>query len=208
MDNFGTVRNSPRKYKDVFSRGAVGGSSWIDQGGASARGKFTTRTSAWQNSFDNFITPNATRWKSTAQVLENGFGLVFDFISLYGVAQGGSPLSILPLDPSLFVTRNKYDIAFFEKDIDSENSGGGLNLEDMKRTINREQNNPKNTLQGFYQQLSFVYTSDKQLDLLERGELNIENLYFSSPRKNAANATLIWKNNNNYSIIKTYGIGN
>ncbi|OJV54048.1 MAG: hypothetical protein BGO31_11820 [Bacteroidetes bacterium 43-16] len=198
VDNFGKVRQSPRMYKDTYTRTLLGKDLFIDQGGASSRGKWTTRLSEWQDPFSNYMTPNATKW-SKAKIFGEFLGIFADAYSLGEVAKGGSPLTLLPVPVEIIVNPmvEKIEKAHFEVKLNSS-------INDVKRWISDRNNNNKNPYYSFYQQLKFVYTSDEQVNILNKGQLNVSNSYFSSPNESTTKATLIQVQGDNFSIIKTY----
>ena len=200
VDNFGTVRQSPRMYNDYFSKGLLGQDVWINQGGSSSRGPWTTRLSAWQDPFSNYMTPNAMKWSNSAKLFSEGLGILGGAISIAEVAKGGSPLGLLPIPVEMIVNKQAKEMenGLFEFAINNESFDG------MIRWIEASKKNTKAPLYEFYQQLRFVYTTNEQVNILNKGQLNVTNPYFSYPNESTTKATLIHVQGNNFSILKTY----
>src|SRR5690554_328179 len=197
VDNFGTVRQSPRMYNDYFSKGLLGQDVWINQGGSSSRGPWTTRLSAWQDPFSNYMTPNAMKWSNSAKLFSEGLGILGDAISIAEVAKGGSPLGLLPIPVEMVVNTQaeKMEKGLFEVAINNKSLG------EMQDWISASKQNTKAPLYKFYQQLRFVYTTDEQVNILNKGQLNVANPYFSYPNESTTKATLIHVHGNNFSIL-------
>lgn len=175
---------------------------WKNLGGSSARGKWTTRASAWQDPFSNYMTPDAMKWSKSAKLFSEGLGILGDAISFADLAKGGSPLGLLPIPVEMIVNKQAKEMenGLFEFAINNESFDG------MIRWIEASKKNTKAPLYEFYQQLRFVYTTNEQVNILNKGQLNVTNPYFSYPNESTTKATLIHVQGNNFSILKTYDV--